>query len=89
MTTDAYGSQRRGRWRKASIVRLVLAATFTVMLLAFDYSVYSVDQWAHVVAATAGLAAALTLMGFAVLGWERLVAVARSKGLVETENDPN
>ena len=61
-------------------IRLTLAGVFTVLLLGV---VYASGDWADVIATIAGVATAVALLAFGVLGWERLVSTAQSAGLVE------
>jgi hypothetical protein len=61
-------------------MRLILAGTFTALLLGV---VYASGDFAHTVASAAGFATAIALLGAAVVGWERVVTSAETAGLVE------
>ena len=78
-TDGAPGTQRRGWWRSAAL-RTALAGAFVAILVGL---IYASGESVYVAASLAGFAVAITLIAAAVISWERLVAGARSAGLVE------
>jgi hypothetical protein len=76
-------TRRDGWWRNTLAARLVLAATFMAILFG---AVYASGHWAYAIASVVGFAIAITLIAAAVINWERLVAAARSAGLVESSD---
>ncbi|MDH6198972.1 VIT1/CCC1 family predicted Fe2+/Mn2+ transporter [Mycobacterium frederiksbergense] len=71
-------------WQSALIAGLALAGAFVAILL----GVHTSGQWAGPVASLAGFAVAITVITVAVISWERVVANARSNGLVEPPGPP-
>lgn len=67
-------------WRSPLVARMALAGAFVLLLCA---SIYTTGDRAHVIASLAAFATAITWFGASMISWERVVASARSAGLVE------